>query len=371
MAKAMSARGKRGEGSIFQRKDGTYCAKITLEGKTHYAYGATYEEASAKLINLRADALKGIMPVAEQVTLEQFITRWLADSVQPSVSVNTFKFYSDITRLYLLPSLGSKRLKSLTGAQLERLYRELLGRGLSPKTVREVHRVTHTALKKAVKWQLVQRNVSEDATPPRVPKAEVAILDKEQVRHLLSSVRGSRWEALICVALGTGMRQSELLGLGWDCVDFDSETVLVTKQLRRDGVLTETKTRKGRRIDLPPFAVAALKAHRARQNEHRLAAGPAWTDSGLVFTTETGKPLMHRNVCRAFEGCLQRAGLPRVCFHSQRHSAASLLLMSGEPIHTVSQMLGHSRTSQTLDRYGHLLSGAGKSAAQRLDSLLA
>jgi len=216
------------------------------------------------------------------------------------------------------------------------------------------------------------RNVAMLAHPPRVERQEVIALTAEEVRALLTFVRGDRWEALIATALATGMRQGELLGLKWADVNLTGQKLHVQRQLQRDGTYGEPKTAKGRRtIDLPASCVTFLKEHRRRQTEERLLVGPEWQQTDLVFCTHQGKTLGHRNVLRAFKLIMLRAGLPDVPFHALRHTAATLLLTQGVHPKVVQERLGHATIAMTLDIYSHLIPSMGRAAADQLDALFA
>jgi len=227
-------------------------------------------------------------------------------------------------------------------------------------------------LKQALDWNLVHRNVATLVRPPHLSHKEVEVLDAEQVRHLLSAVRGERWSALLTLALATGARQGELLGLRWSDVDLTRRTMHIQRQLLRDGTFNEPKTAKGRRtVDLPSSCIAVLKEHKRQQAEERLLIGPEWAGGDLLFCTHQGKPLGHRNVVRAFKAILVRAGLPDISFHALRHTAATLLLLQGTHPKIVQERLGHSTIAMTLDIYSHAIPTMGRAAADQLDALLA
>ena len=395
------ARRRHGEGSIRQRPDGRWEARKTLETDQERrrvsAYGDTPREAMRKLKAKLDDAERGFMPAPEKATVGQYLARWLDDSVAPSVRPRTLQSYREIVALYVAPEIGAVRLRQLQPAHLQRLYNQLLERGrlddgkrtgrpLSPKTVRLVHGVMSKALNQAVAWHLAPRNVASAVSAPRVRREEVTALDIDQVAALQAAARGTRWEALIKLALATGMRQGELLGLRWADVDFASGTLSVRRQLVRGGGYSEPKTSKGRRrIDLPAGTVATLREHKKAQNEARLLLGSEWEHTDAVFCTLSGyrgkkaepgsatlpgRPLQARNVSRGFKQLLQAAGLPDVPFHALRHTAATLLLLQGEHPKVVQERLGHSNISMTLDTYSHLMPSMGRDAADRLDSLL-
>ncbi len=379
----MATRRGNGEGSIRQRTDGRWQGRVMIAGRTHEVYGKTRREVQGKLQELRVNASKGIVPVTDQYTLADFAARWLADVARHNVRPATYRNYSDLMRLYVLPSLGAVKLTKLRPEHLQRLYSQLLehgrmdggkptGRPLSAKTVKTAHVCLHTALEQAVKWNLVPRNVAAIAEPPRVKRREMQSLTAEQVRAVLAAAGSGRLGTLIDVAVNTGMRQGELLGLRWADVDLDTGILRVRLQYGRDGGFAEPKSARSRRtIDLPASTLATLREHKHRQLQERLMTGPDWEDQGLIFSTYQGRPMGHRNVERDFTALLERAGLPHVPFHALRHTHATLLLSAGVPVGDVSARLGHSSAAMTLDVYGHVLPDAGRGIAARMDVLLA
>ncbi len=366
--------GKRGngEGSISQLPSGKWRAQASIDGRRVGSTHAAQREAQAALRKLLGDADRGLLPPVEQLTLEAHIERWLTDIVASSVRPRTAAGYRDLACRHILPTLGRMKLSQIGPNHVQQLYAKLTASGLGPQSVRNVHAVLRRALKQAVDWNLAPRNVAALVHPPRVPRAEIVALSPDESRALITSLRGDRWEALIVVALATGMRQGELLGLKWGDVDLPRHTLHVRRQLQRDGSLDEPKTAKGRRmIDLPQSCVAILREHKRAQSEERLAVGPDWQANELLFCTHQGRPLSHRNVLRAFKLLLTRAGLPDIPFHGLRHTAASLLLAQGVHPKVVQERLGHATISMTLDTYSHLIPSMGRAAADQLDALFA
>jgi len=361
-----------GEGSITKMANGRYRVRVTIEGKRHSVYTASHREAQATLRQLLGDADRGLLPPAERITLGQHIERWLEDVARHSVRPRTLKNYRDLTRLYVLPTLGHVKLQQLQPAHVQRLYGALLDRGLAPKTVRNVHAALRRALKQAVDWNLAPRNVATLVEAPRIRREEVVALTHEEARRLQDVARGGRWEALIVLALASGMRIGELLGAKWGDVDLTDGKVRVQRQLGQDGTFSEPKTAKARRtIDLPGSSIATLKEHRRQQTEARLLLGPEWEHHDLLFCTHQGRPLSQRNVLRAFKLLLQRGELPDVPFHALRHTNATLLLLKGEHPKVVQERLGHATVAMTLDIYSAYVPSMGRAAADKLDELLA
>ena len=220
--------GKRGngEGSITRRKDGLYMARYWVETaagkKRKTIYGKKGEKRQAvadKLAEALGDRSKGLVFEADDVKLGEYLDRWLADSVRDTVRPTTFERYEQVVRLHICPALGKTKLKNLTPAHVRGLYREKLDAGLSSRTVHYVHVTLHKALKQAVMDGLIPRNATEAVKPPQVRREEMRLLEPEQVKTLLEAARGDRLEGLYTLAITTGLRQGELLGLKWDDVD--------------------------------------------------------------------------------------------------------------------------------------------------------
>jgi integrase len=257
---------------------------------------------------------------------------------------------------------------------VQRLYAAKLEAGLSPRTVRHVHRVLHTALTRAVRWRYVPANAAEAVDPPAVPEPEHAPPAAEELARLLDTAHatGDRLASLWTVAVFSGCREGELLGLRWADVDLARGTLAVRRTLvdARGGAprFGEPKTSRSRRtVTLPEEAVAALRAQRESQERERRRLGPDYAGYGLVFASHLGTPLLARNVIRSFKAALARAGLPsRYRVHDLRHAAATLMLAAGVHPKVASARLGHSTVGLTLDLYTHSVEGLDADAAERI-----
>jgi integrase len=373
--------GKRGngEGSITRRKDGLYMARYTVEtatGKKRRAlYGKTRGEVSGKLTKAMANRDGGLVFDAENLKVEQYMTRWLADSVRGTVRRSTFSRYEQITHLHIVPAFGRTKLKNLSPAHVRGLYREKLDAGLCARTVQYIHATLHKALKQAVADGLIPRNVTEAVKAPRPVKKEIHPLNAEQARTLLDTARGDRLEALYVVAVTAGMRQGELLGLKWEDLDLDAGKLAVRRSLSitKDGPAYELpKNGKGRSIRLTARAIEVLKRHKIAQNEERLRLGTLWQDHGLIFPGHTGQAMRAWSLTGGpFLRLLKRAELPeKTRFHDLRHTCATLLLVKSVHPKIVQELLGHATISITLDTYSHVLPGMGDQAANVMDEAL-
>lgn len=367
--------GKRGngEGSIYRRKDGRWVGQylVYTDGgpKYRYIYGKTRQAVAEKLTKAMADRDGGLIFDAGNLTVEEYMTRWLSDSVKGTVRVSTFERHEQLFRRHIRPALGRIKLKSLTPAHVRGLIREKLESGLAPATVRKIHSTLHKALSQAVSDGLIPRNAA-DVKAPRPTPEEMRPLSESEARTFLdaASEASDRFEPLYVLAITTGLRRGELLGLRWDDVDLERGTLRVGRALVREGgrhTLGETKTRRGRRqVNLTPRTVAALRAHRKRQLEERMKYAGPHKDNGLIFATSTGAPVSPENlVKRSFKPLLKRAGLPDIRFHDLRHTCATLLLGRGVHPKLVQELLGHATIAMTLDTYSHYLPSMGDQAS--------
>jgi integrase len=368
----------KGEGSVYRRKDGRWVAAIPLEdGKKKFIYCKKQSEA-LKALQLATQAkMQGALIATGDQILSVFLTSWLQDTAQHAVREKTYISYRQLIELHVLPLLGKVKLQKLGPQHLQRLYNTKHEEGYSPQTIQHIHRLLHRALKDAVRWNLVPRNVCDLVDTPRVPKKEMQTLTPEQAQQFLDAARGDPLEALYVLALNTGMREGELLALQWKDIDFKRGKLQVKRKIMRlpkkGFVISEPKTARSKRsIPLAPLTLEALKQHRLRQYEQRQEAGPLWDEQDLVFCNSMGRPIEVGNMLRrSFRPLLAKAGLPQIRFHDLRHSCATLLLTMEVHPKVVQERLGHSQISVTLDMYSHVLPTIQEDATRRLETLLA
>lgn len=375
----MSKRRGHGEGSIYQRKDGRWAATVDLgwqDGRRlrKAVYGITRKEVADKLRVLQSQKAAGAVP-NDRITLGVHLTEWL-EAKEGTVRPGTFVRYEQLVRLHLVPGLGRVRLARLSPRDLQGFYADRLKAGCAPRTVGHMHRVLFSALKQGARWGLVGQNVASLVSPPRAPRMAMETLTATQSAALIEAAEGHRFEALFVLALHTGMRKGELLGLRWSDIDLEAGTLHVQGSLQpvpgRGLSVVEVKTESSRRqVDLGTATSSALRRHRARQAKERLKAGAAWTNTGLVFTNVVGRPVHPSNLHRRdFRPLLEKAGLPQIRFHDLRHTCATLLLGQGVHPKVVSEMLGHSDIGVTLNLYSHVTPTMQKQAVDALDDLL-
>ena len=300
-----------GTGTVYPRRNkegkitGYRGSYFTTDGRRRYVSGMTKTQAHRALRQAMADADRGLIFDADNLKMEEYLDRWLSDSVRNTVKATTFERYEQITRLHLKPALGRVKLKTLTPAHVRSLYREKLEAGLSARTVRYIHTTLHKALKQAVMDGLIPRNVTEAVNPPQPTREEMHPLTPQQAKVLLQTAHeaGDSLEALYVLAVHTGLRQGELLGLKWEDVDLEDGSLQVRRTLaitKSGPVFTFPKTTGSRRsVKLTSQAIEALKSHLERQLAGIDRVGSLWSPGdadGLKFASETGEPLDRRAV---------------------------------------------------------------------------
>lgn len=363
-----------GEGTIVKRADGRWMGAMTLpNGNRKWFYGKSRKDVSLQLNAALQDREKGLLVTSPNQTVAQYLDRWLKDSVKSSVRPRTYECY-ELNVRRLVPHIGRLLLSKLSPAHVQACYGALLKSGLSRRSVELAHAVLHRALRQAVQWGLVGRNVTEAVAVPRPERQEMQTLTAEQVRQLFESTADDRLHALWVLLITTGLRLGEATALRWEDIDLNSNRLVVRRALQRQKgvglVFVEPKTQRSRRtVHLAVGTVAALREHRRRQVEGRLAAGPLWEDQGLVFCNLTGGPLSPSQVDKEFHRAVDKAGLPRLRVHDLRHTAATLLLAKGVHPKVVQEMLGHSTITLTLDTYSHVLPALHAEAAAQMDAL--
>lgn len=375
-----SSRRGRGEGGVRQRSDGRWEATVDhgmVDGKRQrrYLYGKTKREVQQKLSQAKRQHEAGLPAPDERLTVAAFLTDWL-QTKKTSLKPSTWHRYGEYVEHHIAPGLGHLRLAKLAPHDVQRLLDEKQAQGASPRTVQHIRAVLRSALNQALRWDMVMRNAAALASPPRVPQQDQQSLTPQQARAFLLAARGDRLEAFYLLALLTGMRQGELLGLRWSDVDVERAVLQVRRTVRRlPGIgwqEGEPKSARSRRaVPLLPIAVDALRAHRLRQLDERRALSSIWDKRDLVFCNTVGHLLEPQNVLRrSFVPLLERADLPRIRFHDLRHSVASLLTEGGVPPFVVMEILGHSQVATT-HGYTHISSTLARSAMQTLGRLLA
>jgi integrase len=381
--------GKRGngEGSIyFQQSRQRYAAAVSLDGgKRKVFYGKTRQEVAKKLSAALQRKEQGLPFVPERLTLGAWLDYWLEEVVKVEREPTTYAMYEIMVRKHIKPHLGAVRLAKLQPEQVERWLRQLERDGASLETRRSAMVRLRTALNLALKRGHVARNVAILVERPRVTRRKRPAPRIAELRRLLEVIREDRQQTLIYVALGASLRRGEVLGLHWEDVDLDARTLTVRRRVNRVGKGVGLIVREGAKSDsgvrtvvLPQLVIQALRAHRKRQLQDRLAAGERWKGpdypegkaTGFIFTSEVGTVLEPRKVDSYFDSVRERAGLDSHTFHGLRHDFAGLLLAAGVPGRVVMEMMGHADYAITANLYQHVPDELQRLAADQLDAML-
>ena len=342
----------------------------------------TRKEAEKALAKVNHEVNTGVFTPGTKVTFTSFVDNTWIPAISATIRPTTLESYKFICRKYLIPRIGSLRLDAITPAHLNAVYAEMItsGReggksGLSTRTVRLAHITVHRALRDAARWGLLGRNPADLADPPAVKRKEVQAWSPDDLRTFLTLSADEPLHTLFTLAATTGMRRGELMGLRWSDIDFVASRLAVNRAVvvaNGKAIESEPKTAKSRRsVSLDPGTVAALKARRRQQLEERMVMGAGWKDtSDTVFTWPDGSPIHPDVVSKTFERLVTSYKLPRITFHGLRHSAATAALVGGIPAIVVSERLGHSSVSITLDTYSHVLPAMDEHAAAVISGLV-
>lgn len=344
--------------------------------------GKTQKEVSQKLKHVTFELDQGTYQTPSKVTVKEWMDTWKSEYLN-AVKPSTVYLYTRHADMYIIPQLGTICLNALTTPMVQKFYnslskpRENGKEPLSPKTIKGIHGVLHEALQKAVSIGYMRFNPTDACTIPRVIHKEIKPLDEDQISAFLSSIRGHVHEWVYKIAIFTGLREGELLGLTWDCVDLEKGTVTVNKQLRRaqekggQYYFSTPKNGKSRTLTLAPTVILFFKAQKTKQAEMMREAGDTWkNERNLVFTNETGGFLSYRTVYDCFKRIVADIGSPTTRFHDLRHSYAVAAIQSGDDIKTVQENLGHATAAFTLDVYGHVTSQMKKASADRMEQFI-
>lgn len=395
-----------GDGTVYQRKDSRWEAAgyVLAPGNTRKrirVYGTTRKEALSKLTEKIAASNRGLPVPSAQGSVAAYLTYWLDAVAVHQLRENTHTRYTAVTRLYLIPGLGRKKLAKLTAKDVRTWLNQLrttcqccargldtardeplccaagkcCARRLSPLTLAYVHSVLKSALEHAVREEEVPRNVARNVRTGTPRPRRFEPLTAEEAREFLAATRGHRLHALFELALHTGLRKGELLGLRWEDLDLDAGTVAIRRTLQRTstGGLTTlpTKARASeRRIAIPTRCLQSLKLHHEQQQHEGEGAGAARQQDGHVFTTAQGRPIDPTNLTRAFTTLLRKAGLRRIRFHDLRHSTATLLLEQGVELVVIKELLGHAHIGVIATVYAHVRLRLQRDAINTLSNAL-
>ncbi|MFF2474018.1 tyrosine-type recombinase/integrase [Streptomyces sp. NPDC058066] len=371
-------RNPNGAGTITKRKDGRYQAAVYVlqpDGTRarKFAYGKSWEECDAKRRELLDKVASGVPVPTKSAKLADWLSYWLDNVIKPRRKRTTYAKYEVHVRLYLVPMLGTKRLESLSVADVRRFLNRL-EREVTAATAKESHKVLRSALSAACREELITRNVVSLVEPPQVESRDLSPWSLDETLDFLTAARKDPLYAAFMLAIALGFRRGEIVGLRWQDVDLGKRVIRVRKQRQRVGGEVYDDDPKGRRrkqaLPLPAICVAPLRWQRLRQAALRERAGDRWAESDYVFTTRTGRPIEPRNVYRSFTRVAGNAGLRVIRLHDARHGTATLLTAAGVAPRVVMEILGHSQIAVTMNVYTHVVQDTQREAVSHMDRLL-
>lgn len=383
---ARQTRNAQGSGTIRQRPDGRWEARYTVgrdpgTGKQiqRSIYGGTQKEVRQRLTAALKDIDAGVYQEPSRLTVGRWLDIWLAEYVKPAAKPNTYNSYESQVRCRLKPAFGALRLQQLKQLELQKFFNSLQSgeKPVSPKTIKNIHGILHKALATAAELQYIPYNPADHVHLPKVVRKEIRPLEQEDIAALLAALEREEYRNVYLLALFTGMREGEVLGLSWDAVDFDAGSITVKQQLLRSKTkggeyyFGTPKNGKGRVILPARFVMETLREEKRRQNQNRLKAGSAWQNAdNLVFTDALGRHLATQTVFLRYKRLAASIGRPESRFHDLRHTYAVTALQEGDDIKTVQEALGHATASFTLDVYGHVSEKMKQASRQRMDAFI-
>ena len=356
----MAKRRAKGEGSIFREKTGYWCAEITLtDGKKKRKRSKSQSIVRDWLLEQRGSIKSNLLLPDENLLFGEFLDRFLTDVAEPTLKPKTVYSYEWLIRKHIKPNLGHIPITKVRPDHLQTLYKKKQDEGLSKRSVQHMHAVIRRSLNVALSWGLIYRNPCSLVTAPTPDRIPPTTLTADQSKIFLKSVELHQWYPIYVLALTTGMRMGEILGLYWEDIDLDKGTLSIKRTIQLYNgrpLLGEPKTKASRRtISLTNYAKSVLNTIERTE--------------GLVFTTRHKTPINQSNLYRHFRNAIKKAGLPTMRFHDLRHTAATLLLKENVHPKIVQEMLGHSSISLTLDTYSHILPDIQKEATEKMDRI--
>lgn len=383
MAKKRNAQGS---GNIRQRSDGTWEARFTFkdelgQSKRKSIYGKTQAEVRKKMTAALKQVDEGSFTQEKRYTVEQWLDVWIStycNGLKPS----TVTGYKSKIRSRIVPNIGNVQLSALTNVQVQKFYNKLesgygKNKPLSAKSIQNIHGILHKSLEQAVFARIIPSNPCDHIKLPKLKKPELKPIMDDDVTRFLDAIKGDPYERIFIVDLFSGLRQSEILGLQWEDIDFENGEITVRRQLQKDyggsGYLyiDDTKNGKQRVAVVAPTIVKVLRSQRVQQMEWKLAAGSAWNnDKNLVFTNEYGNHLAHITVYKHFKKIVKSIGLDSARFHDLRHSYAVNALQAGDNIKSIQEQLGHYSSAFTMDTYAAVSNTMRKQSQEKMEKLI-
>lgn len=381
MATTAKKRGANGGGTIRQRADGTWEARITMgtnptSGKPvrKSIYGKTQKEVRQKMTAILGSMDKGTYQPETKLSVRAWMDEWIETFCANKLKRYTLTSYRGIIDNHINKHLGALPLQSIRGSDIQRMYNKMIADGLSPKTVKNVGAVMHKAFSMAVKQGMIAANPCDAAELPAMQQHEIKPLTDNEIPLFLQAIQGDAMENAYALCLLAGLREAECLGLSWEQVDFAKGTITINQQLQKEKtkggkymIVPFTKSNKPRTIMPPQLAFDYLKSEQRRQAEKRLAAGQMWDNpNDLVFTDKWGDNIAIFTFYSHFKKIVAAIGRPDARPHDLRHTAATVAIASGADVKSVQDMLGHATASFTLNVYAHTSEKMKEDTAARM-----
>lgn len=343
---------------------------------------ATKKQADALLIAKLSELQRGVFVEPNDMTMAELLELWMETYAKANLRESTILARASYIKNHIVPAIGSIPVTKLKPLHLQKFYSSKLasGRadskkgGLSPSTINDIHKTIRGALKSAIEWEIVVRNIAESVSPPKVERPELEVWTDDEAKKFLAHIKEHRLYPAYYLVMTTGMRRGEVLGLRWQDINWDQQLLsirqMVTAPKGKPKISKMTKNDASRRsISLAVTEMEILKEHRRRQQEEMIAYGANW-NRDLVFISEVGTIINPRNLLRHFQDNAKKIKLPVIPFHGLRHTSATLMLLLGVHPKVVAERLGHSRVGTTMDTYSHVLPNMQKEAAVALEGLL-
>ena len=345
------------EGSVYQRNNGTYCAKYKdAHGIYRYIYRKTKSEVRQALREALTDRDADVIPPA-QISVGSLLDEWL-EEIREDISLRTWLSRESIVRVHIKPAIGLHRLSRLSHTEINKLYKSKLNEGLAPSTVKLIHVILNQAMREGVHLKYIRINPLDSVRTPRLVGPKYKILTTGQVHQLFAAIRDIRYEPTIVLGAACGLRVGEALAIRHEDIDLEAGTISIERTLWRGETYNPKTDKSMRKLKLPEIAIEVLSRHLFKEG------------GGWLLETATGKPVSAPNFHLAWKRILSQSGLPDTKFHTLRHGAASLMLAENVPVPVVSRYLGHSNSGTTMRVYAHMIDGMGDVAAAGIDEAL-